>query len=632
MANSALLTDCITQYEFVYDPVLQDDFKLRYGMRVDAGEPSPLWHQPDSAPPQLIRLTNKPVTIFLTTIVYGDTWDDVVNTLAPVKRWVDGEDQQAARYHTAGDVSEIFARIQLDGMANYTDWSVIYGYVDDSQAYYVPEADFNTLAYNVVLTLVCEPVGKGAPITLRNDLASSPHFVEDSNSDGLADGWNTFGTITVTLNPVNKLFGKQSQKLVNTSGSAASIYSDTVAMASGVDVVAICIIKVSGTVSVQLETTSPIVDVESKTVTAANAFRTDSVANGDWYWIGLSGTTANASGVRMEIVVSNGATAYVQAAYIQANATTIPNAWCSTSATQNRYDPNSSNEGRINYIDVWGIPGDSNAVVDIKSTVTAASSSPSITYYSRISDNKSVAANRQYWFDTLTGGGVIDGVFSTVSDANRSGGSYLRYTSNGSGSFFNGTLTATIADFKNFATWPSRVFVLARTSNVNSTINIGTISGGASITHSEQGWTSANTWELIDLGALSPADSPLDYWNGTSGIISLQIDAISASKTIDIDSIICLPISDNGWMIGTHSASWSVNDIFYSLGSLRRFYSSVGATPSAYQGELWECHAGNVMNRFIMVTNGLANVYVLTNAVTNEITIYPRTRHLLGTL
>ncbi len=44
--------------------------------------------------------------------------------------------------------------------------------------------------YVVTIKLVLAPYGEWtSTISLQNDMLSSPHFVEDSNSDGLADGW-----------------------------------------------------------------------------------------------------------------------------------------------------------------------------------------------------------------------------------------------------------------------------------------------------------------------------------------------------------------------------------------------------------------------------------------------------------
>jgi len=640
MAYSVKLSDGTTEYEFVYNPSSQTDYKMYYGMKVSTGEPEALWHSPNSDERKLIRLVDQPGTIFITqTVKGGGAWDSVINNVTDIYRMV----KQAARYQTDGDVSRVYVRIQPDGATNYTDYEVIYGHVDASGSYYKSVDVMNTEATGVILSLNVRAYGEGAPITLRNDLPSSPHFLEDSNSDGVADGWTAVNSPTSTaLITSQYLFGGNSQKVTTNSSTGQGIQSSTVTVTSGTACVAYIWIRGSSTsdpITISFLDGSNVT-IASATFLASNPSGYDKTAVGGdgntWYRYSFSGTNTNAN-VKMSIVrASANATAIstfrVAASYIQTGTSTIPDAWCSSKTIYNRYDPVSANPERINYVDVWGIPGDSDAIVDIKSKVTAASSFPNITYYSRINDCKSTAANRKYWFDTLTGGGVIDGAFSTVSDASRSGGSYLRYTSNGSGSFFSATLSATISDLKNFVTWPSRVFALARTSNASSTIEISTISGNASIIPSGQGWTSANVWELIDLGALRPADAPLDYWSGTSGTITLSIDAISTSKTIDIDSIICLPISDDGWMVGTHSASWSVNDVFYSLGSLRKFYSSVSAVSSAYQGELWGCPAGNIMNRFIMVTNGVSNVYVLTNAVTNELTIYPRTRHLLGTI
>lgn len=657
MANSALLTDGTTEYEFVYNPSTQNDFKLRYGMRVTAGEPDARWHQPDSAPPQLIRLVNKPVTIFLTTIVYGDDWDDIMNTLAPIKRWVDGDDQQAARYHTHGDVNEIFARIQLDGMTNYTDWSVMVGFVDDSSSYYTPPADLNKIALDVVVSLTCEPLGKGAPITLRNDCPSSPHFLEDSDSNGLADGYTSFGSPSTGLGHGKGLTGGQSQGITTGSTGAVGFNMTNYVTAATTDpYVAYVWLSVNNalndTISITVQGAASTT-LASKTFVPSNPTGYDKMITGPdgntWYRYSFSddGSPARAAAnLRLRIAresafATRATTWYTDNLFIMVGTETVPDAWCSTSAIKNRYDPaatSAATEGQINYVDVWGVPGDSKAVA--QTTVTLGSVSRTTIMASRHTDGDILAADIDHWIDSneLTTASS-SGTWSTQSDANRSNGSYKRFTEGGSpGVNSRVYILLTGSDARSFLKYPRRFFIIAKSSSTTSDFVGRLTSSGVSIngvdpTDLGTGVANTGTWELLDLGLVDgsgllanspPSDSDQEI------SISTYVQLAPSSSTNDIDALFFPVVGDEfAVWTGVTGTKASGGDIVFD-GTTKSVISEGSGINENTPGSLWYVSQSK-MNRYIFSVVGSSGAHTLTDTMTVSFVIYPRTRHLLGT-
>lgn len=650
MAFSAKLTDGTTEIDFVYDPGVQDKYRMKYGATVQIEDTQVLQHKPDNDEPTPIRGHDLTRTAILRKDVYGDSRDDVLNQIAVVKRWVDGADQQALRYWTNGDVNRIDFKIQLDSTTNYTLNPVQWGYVDDSAAFYRPETskpNAPNFAMQIAVILHLSAYGEGASFTLHNDLPSSPHCLEDSNSDGLADGWSQSGSPTTTLITARYLIGGQCQRMVTDTTNAQALITPTATATTSQALAAYVWIATSATsndvLTIRLQDGSGN-NVESKTFDPANptAAAWDKSATGldgtIWYRFSFTHTGSPArTAANAKILLSRTAgeattasTYFFDGAYIKVGTTTVPDAWCSTSAIQNRYDPTSSNEGRINYLDVWGVPGDSDAAVNIAATVTAVGGFPFRSHWARIKDGKTLAADRKYWFDDLVAGGVINGSYSTVVDASRSGGGYLRYTSTASGSANFTVSLGTNSELLDFMRWPSRVYAITRTSNTASTIELSS-AAGSTIISSGLGYTAVSTWEWIDLGLINPS-SVYDIGDffpaGGSNSILFRINATAGSVTIEIDAIICIPVVEDGFLIG-ESTSYSVNDVLNVIGEEKQYLAvSLG---SEWVGEMWTAAPG-IMNRYILNVSNVSNVHDLTNTYTVSATVIPRSRHLLGTL
>lgn len=648
MTYSVILSDGMTDHELIYDPASQTDFKLYYGMRVQAGEPVPLWHRPDDANPQLIRLKNEPQTMFLTMSVKGASWDDVVNALTPIKRLVDGDDQQAARYHTVGDVNKVYVRVQPTGATNYTDFTVIYGHVDDSGSYYKTVDVANTSATQVVVTLIVEPLGQGAPITLRNDLPSSPHCLEDSNSDGLPDGWTEVNNPTTSIYTPSYVVGGQCMR-VDTSASGQGVYIRTTITASA-DLAAYVWVSVisSNQVNVSLRSNNGanVIDFGTLTSTDSNGIADKSMMVGTltWYRVPLSGTASAHTNAEIRLTTSSSGAQvfFVDAAYLQEGTLTIPDAFASASDIQNRYDPVTANPERINYLDVWGVPGDSDALVDQDLDITAVTGTKNGYIIGKITDGTIPVTSGIHWVDTGSiSFAITSGSATAPSDANRSGGAYDRYTADGTtpaNAILEITIGSTFADFVNTMATDRRVFAIARSSSTATTISL-TQSALLffNVDSTPVSVTATNTWELLDLGMLKKV-SPLvtGYHSTTALIVDGLVSPTVASSTFDIDAILLVPATDDGFaIVGEYINGFglSTSNNLYVLGSKSSVVFSQGRTDDSYRGTIWTCPAGNKMTRYIytMIDMSGTQTHHLTDTTTVTLTVTPRTRHLLGT-
>jgi len=649
MPYSVKLSDGTTEYEFVYNPSSQTDYKMYYGMRVDTGEPEALWHSPDSDERKLIRLVDQPGTIYITqTVKGGGAWDSVINNITDIRRMLN----QAARYQTHGDVNKVYCRIQPTGTTNYTDYEVIYGRVDDSGSYYKSVDVVNTEATGVILELNVRPYGEGEAITLRNDLPSSPHFLEDSNSDGLADGWLAVGTPTTGISVARYLIGGKSQQITTNSSSNQGIRSGLVTASSSSTAVAYVWLQglTSGglfgdTVTINL-TDGSDVSIQSKTFNPTTPTGYDKSivdSNGTWYRYVVSGTNVNANFrlyiTRTAALATKISTFVVDAAYLQTGTTTAPDAWCSTSAIYNRCDPVSANPERINYVDVWGVPGDSDAVV--KTSVTLGSVSRTTIIASRHSDGEILAANIDHWIES-------DELTTTSSSGTWSTGTgtsdnhYQRFTKGGSpGTNSRAYISLTGSNARALLKYPRRLFAVARASSTTSQFVGVVYAAGEATSLTDKTKTSdtgtavqtVNTWELIDLGLINgygllPSSPPSDSDQEVS--LNVYVQSAPSSSTNDIDALL-LPVLGDEFVVwvGKENTRSSGGEIVFD-GTAKAVVSAASGIYEQTPGGLWYAAPGK-MNRYVFSVVGSSGANTLADTMSVSFTVYPRTRHLLGT-
>lgn len=639
------------EIDLAYNSSTNPNWLINTGSPSMASPVTPKFHRPDDASPEIIRLIADIRPMQFSMIVQGDDNDpdDLLNNIAALARWVDGPDQQAARYHTQGDVNKIELHVKINGATNITKIPVIYGNVSSFDSLFTEFGAANTAAYGATVQLYLAPHGEGAPITLRNDLPSSPHFLEDSNADGIADGWLAVGTPTTGISVARYLIGGKSQQITTNSSSNQGIRSGLVTASSSSTAVAYIWLQglTSGglfgdTVTINL-TDGSDVSIQSKTFNPTTPTGYDKSyvdSTGTWYRYVVSGTNVNANFrlyiTRTAALATKISTFVADAAYLQTGTTTAPDAWCSTSAIYNRNDPVTANPERINYVDVAFIPGDSDAVVDLLVEPTSTTGTKNTLAVSRLSDSIVSAVDVGHWQDSASMllSLFVSGSQSSPSDANRAGGSYLRYTAAASPA--DGQLEIYPAvgsdNYLKFFSVPHRVFLIARSSNAGTAFEWIEGPGIIKVLGEAVSFNAANTWEMLDIGYVLPIDrATYDNFGGSAvSALLINITPGAGSATTDIDAALILPAVEDGLIFVTSTTSSADLRI---LGSYKQVItdSAFSAAPGA-AGSLWEIPPGNKISRYVFTRlNNTTQVHDLTDALTITFTITPRTRHLLGT-
>jgi hypothetical protein len=275
------------------------------GMAISQDKPDVLKHMPDSGEGRFVRYEDgdRLASIPLRVMDGGnDSQDTLLNNIAELERWT----KEAFRYEIDDNTNKVQLKIQRDGATNATVHTLKGGWKDDSAAHYSPDNVTRYDARPVMLYCMLTPYGEiETAITLQNDLASSPHFVEDSDADGLADGWNeqTGASVTPSINTTSYLMGGQSQQVACTAQNAG-LYSDTV-VNSGDDAVGYAWLRVTVGESVWCR----LYDVDGASViqgfvldsTDSNSVSDRTIkdnAGNTWYRVSMSGsvlTTGNLS-------------------------------------------------------------------------------------------------------------------------------------------------------------------------------------------------------------------------------------------------------------------------------------------------------------------------------------------------
>lgn len=191
-----------------------------------------LWHEADRGEPRLVYLEDGDRIFAGEMTVEPDTAgdiDDVFNKIHTLKRWIHGASGQAIRAERREPVRDIYLKIQWDGATNATIHRIKTAAVPNMNAVLNSVAIQNTLAHRLQIELRLAPYGRAQyPLYVHNALAASPHFLHDSNSDGLADGWNLInGGETPTPALAKQLIGGRAQG-VSTTAAGHGIESDAV--------------------------------------------------------------------------------------------------------------------------------------------------------------------------------------------------------------------------------------------------------------------------------------------------------------------------------------------------------------------------------------------------------------------
>lgn len=661
MALTFKLTDGSTDIDLVYNSSSQPNYAMQYGARMQAQETDILEHVPDYGEAKPVRGQDRNRVMYLTMHVLTDdsSPDTILNKLAELERWVDGADQQALRYHTDGDCDKILLQVAVDGATNTTNHSVLWGFVDDSAAWFHDyKKAGDEFARNVVVMLTLEPYGEAAStIALSNDMFSSPHFVEDSNADGLADGWTSLGAnTTYAIDTDQWLIGGQSQRIECTNDAEAQgILCDTVTAAAADEVVAY--IWITGTVAadvvyIQLRdgASTLVTEVEFDPASPAGYDKIITEPPGGtkiWYRyvVGDDGTgPRGAANVSVWVTrklgdASAGSSWYrIDGAYIEvdgSNGTTAPDAWMSARNIDNRIDiraTSQATENYLNYIDIWGVLGDAEPLVDMYLDLGTAGTS--YTVMSQVYDGEYLATEKPSHIEAedLATKDITDGAFATPGDAARSAADYIRFTASatyGSGTFYH---TLTGANAPAFTSSALRVIAICRSDDTSATIRMTTgnilVPENAAMSEARSVQT-ASTWEAIDLGSIDAThtyDKDVTYASGFT--VNFIIENVTDTKVFECDVVHYMPVDDGFSYMPVGTAGVQPDVVIY--GTKKKVTSTLnpGVRP---HGTIWTCAAGNTTSRRYVVVFETDGAHDLTDATPVTLTITPRTRHLIGT-
>jgi len=336
---------------------------------------------------------------------------DLLESLGALNRLV----ERARSHQLTGSGNNVYLHIQLDGASQATYYDVID--IDYSRAaffnYYNLRAKELIFGDGLSLTVITKPIGYGDLVTLCNELGN-PHFLEDGNSDGLADCWNEVNKVdeitdeTTHIDEDVYLIGGRSQNVIITNGNAKSgIISDMIIKSAGViccyawvkmytagDDIALRISgNSSGTIATQKLSAATMTYTDPRGDTWTRLTVTGTPAAGD--------ATVTASILRLQEDASiAGANFYVDKCYLQfTSAGAVPVGWISSKNVTNYLE--TATEGAIPYIDVADIPGDTEAKTMWNITPGAYLN---MLYMSRWSKSNSVR-DFQYWSDST---GITD--------------------------------------------------------------------------------------------------------------------------------------------------------------------------------------------------------------------------------
>jgi len=612
---------------------------LADGMVFGIPEHQMLWHSSDyQSGDTIIREKVGNRTFPLRLVLDSNSDDDEIgNQLTALNRMT----RQAREYQRGENVSRVYLQIQLDGATNWTRFDVkditvntadIFNYYNRKTGTGIKFGD------GISMTITTAPWGYGAAETLANEIGT-PHFQEDGNDDGLADEWTESGAPTTAIESTIYLCGSQSQKVTCDNAGTDGIYSDAIACSNSQDFACYAWVYTSEGDEVTLDVVGD--DGGSiDTIGYAGITTTDTGADGNtWYRMGITGAAGGADStlqVRLERLTGDAAATtifYVDKCYMRLGSTSFPDAWMSCRRTRNCKD---NTAGRINYIDIEDIPGDTPAKWEWHLDNTSADDV----------QDYIVATNRRYGApaafyntidkDTVTTLALTD--TSAVSNPIYSSGSYLSCDFAGTQ-----TITSRVSYTLGKETYRGRHNVWLSGCDISPSVDTikfyvrADFASGAYYSDSEEvSMSSVGSWRwqncgLIDIpGYTIPEDETL---SGT-GVLYLMARRASGAGSLQWDQIYLIPTEVDA-LIGDIPFSVSDGDTIHIedsespcwvefSGGTQVHVPAIGNTPQLEPSDFQRLSSAFHMN--------LANPYQAATAEINNTIIYkPRTEFLLGT-
>ena len=652
------MTDAITLFEkgylgggvsLIFNSSNQTTYKTLYGMQFQNSDTDVLMHAPDYGEMRPVQATDLDRVFFFELNVEGTDNDAVANAVARLMRWVDGANQPALRYHMIGDAVELRLRIQLDGATNYTESSVKWGFVDAGAAWFNAAAIINDMAYGVIVALHLPPYSEGASISLTNYVSNGDFLVESSTS-GLAQDWSSVGTPspTLTLDTTTYLVNGVSQKVVTDNANNSGVMCATITAATTFYVAAFAWIYVESggdPVTVIIRDGSGTTIDSAKTSDAGLLSITDRNGN-TWVRVEVSGSEATNADCKLRIIRATSdatvaTTFYVDACYVEVStaAVTVPaGGWSSYYSLDNRGDETNAAMGQRNWLDLALIPGDAPALVRQSITPTFGTAIDKM-IAARVTDGKSLATNQYLWVDSdlMTGTrvGTTNAAWTTGTGTN--GNHYYRLTaSGGTGSGDREAADWAGSEAADLYRTARRVYGCFRSSSTNTTFTFSTQVPTGLENSQAVSVSSANVWELIDLGTLNgvgavPDADDLINNNFPLPGLNILVQSLPNGGTADID-FLWMPWAEE-YIVFDPRLSISTGEEIRIDGWRRNVQvQNEGEWVKDKLGTLWEAMPGLRSNRFTYAAVSSANVMTLTDAMNVTLSIIPRTRQLLGTI
>lgn len=374
MAHTVQLSDGTTTISLEYAAGSQEDYKLRFlRQRADLGI-VPMVHRPDVTMngPEPVQLNLDNREWFLDMTVFGTSRNDQLNNLSALHRAM----LDASRARTESPFAGWYLHFLLDSATNWTRYNVKWAKVVDDSGLFEPVSMKSGVtaptAHPVVVYVVTEPLGYGNTETLKN-VCRNASFQEDSNSDGLADFWESYNTIaveTLALDTTYYLAGGKSQKVTTTAVAGnQGIRSLYYPISGGDDCAArVCIYKASGA-TVYAQLTGNVGGMIDSGSTAAPTSTETDATGASWKIIDLGGTSAGGdSYVRVDVYrdTASATVFYVDRVYLRTDdSQTLPTAWASryviTNHADNGYELTTNGNfetGGVGGADVFGTWGE----------------------------------------------------------------------------------------------------------------------------------------------------------------------------------------------------------------------------------------------------------------------------------
>jgi hypothetical protein len=236
--------------------------------------------------------------------------------------------------------------------------------------------------------------------------------------------------------------------------------------------------------------------------------------------------------------------------------------------------------------------------------------------------------------DLSIGAGPTNGSSSTPTDAGRHAGEYERFTASGGVGSITWRQSYTPGIVKEGTAFAFRVFALARSSSTTSTVKLSTPLF-PSVTYGDtKSVQTVDTWELVDLGTIDARDIYDDDITIAGGSIYFDyaIAAVPDGETFDIDVVFYLPVNNGFTMVHTNSSGQSPQATIRGTKEKLTSNNPASGSPAALGLQpFFTGFPGNVLLRRTLLNQLTDGTHDLTDTATINITVTPRTRHLLGT-